>query len=305
MGASRAPAGDPGRLDGLWLMILGLVLLLWAASLLGIDPSDLGDYGMLPELGWTWYAAVACLLLGAAGLLGGPAPRPVLAAAYIGTLVLLLYATVPLATELPRYPWTYKHIGVTRYIEGTGALDPSIDIYHRWPGFFAVSAFFSRLAGQPNPIAYAAWAEPFFTLVSTMLVGAVARVVTRSVRTAGLAAILFALANWVNQLYYAPQALAFTLSLAIVLILFSTLVRDDPARVGALAALAAGSGAGRSPRSGSAGRRHGGGPSGSGPCCSCTPRWSSPTSSRRTSCCRASRRSRCCASYAPGRCSRS
>ena len=69
----------------------------------------------------------------------------------------MIHGTAPLLFAEPRYAWTYKHIGVVQYINLHGALDASIDIYHNWPGFFALAAWFGRIAGINTPLAYAAW----------------------------------------------------------------------------------------------------------------------------------------------------
>ncbi len=201
-----------------WSALLVSALAAWVLSLGAIDVSSLGDYGLTPELPATWYIAVALLVLGSCVLVAAPRPRLGLAALFIVSVVVVLYATVPIVSDVPHYHYVYKHIGVTRYIEATGGVNAGVDIYHRWPGFFALCAALGALAGKPDPIAYAAYAEPFFALLATVLVAAAARAVTRSVRVAWLAALLFAVSNWVGQLYYAPQALAFVLTLAVLII---------------------------------------------------------------------------------------
>jgi hypothetical protein len=191
---------------------------LWALSLPQIHVYSLGRYGLAPGLPATWYLALALLICGAVASSWGARPNGALTALYIAGIVAVLFATVPAITPVPHYAWVYKHIGVTRSINTYGGVNfASGDIYHRWPGFFAFAAVFSRLAGT-DPLSFAAWAEPFFALVDALLVAVVARSITRDIRVAGYAALIFTLGSWVGQAYFAPQALAYTLAFVLLLV---------------------------------------------------------------------------------------
>ena len=133
--------------------------------------------------------------------------------------------------DAPRLPWVYKHIAVTRYIETFGSVDPSIDIYHRWPGFFSFAAFLGEAIGYPDPVSYAQWAETVFPLINVVLILAIARSISRRRAWYWTAAIVFTICNWVGQSYFAPQALAFSLYLALTLIVL-TYLRAEPRRLG-------------------------------------------------------------------------
>jgi nucleoid-associated protein YgaU len=202
---------------------LAAAMFLWSLSLPAIDVDSVGEHGLLTELPLAWYVALGTLVLGAATAACGRRSSGWTAAAYVCAVVIVLYATVPLVAEAPTFAWTYKHIGVARLIGLEGAVDPSVDIYNRWPGFFAFAAVFSQLAGLSNPVAYAGWSEPVFALLNALLVAAIARAVAPGVRIAALAALLFTLANWVGGQYFSPQALAFTLALALMLLVLRTL----------------------------------------------------------------------------------
>jgi hypothetical protein len=193
-------------------------MVLWALSLHEIQPYHLGRYGLAPALPAAWYLALG-VLIGFAVAACWLVPRPgLLVAAYVAAIVVVLYATVPSITAVPHYAWVYKHVGVTRFIDVHGGVAfASGDIYDRWPGFFAFSAALSRWMGV-DPLAFAAWAEPFFALVDALLVAAVARSMSRDSGVAGFAALIFTLGSWVGQAYFAPQAAAYTLAFVLLLV---------------------------------------------------------------------------------------
>jgi hypothetical protein len=212
------------------LLLGGVGLGCWSVSLDSVDLRRMTDYGLLPALPATWYVGVGLVLAGAVAAICRRTSRPVLVALLTGALVVMLYGTLPLVTDVPQYAWTYKHIGVTRYIELHGSVNPNIDIYHRWPGFFTLTAMFSTIAGTPDPVRYAAWSEVFFTGVATILIAAIGRRLLRDTRLGWLAALLFVLFNWIGQSYFAPQALAFTLTFGIYLLVFDHFCRPRPTR---------------------------------------------------------------------------
>ena len=200
-----------------------LSLALWAWSLTGTSLEGMSALGLLRQFPPTWYLALALALFGA---LYWIQERPVphrLVAAHVGALTVILYATVPLLEQTPRYAYVYKHLAVTQYIERYGSVDPSIDIYHRWPGFFALTAWFSEATGLGEPIRFAAWAELLTASVEAVLVWAVVYAFTRRTRRAWYAATLFTTSNWVGQNYYAPQALGMILMLAVLLLVMVSL----------------------------------------------------------------------------------
>jgi hypothetical protein len=198
--------------------LLAAALGAWSISLATIHTGNLGRYGLPPALPALWYAALGALVCGGVAVNWAMRPAGVLIACYVLAVVVVLYATVPAITAVPHYAWVYKHIGVTRSIAAQhGVAFASGDIYHRWPGFFAAAAMLSQVAGI-GPLAFAAWAEPLLALIDAVLVAAVARAITRDVRVVGYAALIFTLGNWIGQDYFAPQAAAYALALALLLV---------------------------------------------------------------------------------------
>jgi hypothetical protein len=199
------------------LLVVGLGL--WASSLHSIPTTNLTDYGLPPVFPATWYAGLELLLVGFAVVTCAPRSSPALQGALVIAVVVVLFATVPAISGPPHYAWTYKHIGVVRHITTTGKLDPNLDIYNRWPGFFAAAGLLSSLFGIEDPSRYAAWAEVFFSVIDVFLVVAIARTLTRDARLSWAAGMIFTVANWIGQDYFSPQAFDFVLIFGIYLII--------------------------------------------------------------------------------------
>ncbi|HEX6391442.1 MAG TPA: hypothetical protein VFZ89_18405 [Solirubrobacteraceae bacterium] len=197
-------------------LIAGIAL--WALALGSIDLARADQHGLLGVLPPAWYLALAVLVGATAWVTCSARPSPWLLCGYIGAIVLVLYGTIPAVADVPQYPWTYKHIGVTALIADQGGIDAGADIYSRWPGFFAAAAAFSQLAGLPDPVTWAGWVEPLLMAVNALLVAAIAQTFVRSTRVGATAALVFVLITWVGQSYFAPQAGAMTMGLALLLV---------------------------------------------------------------------------------------
>lgn len=207
-----------GQAPVAWLTVLAPVALWWV-SLDAIDLEGIGRFGLSASLPAAWYAALAIGVAGAIRTVFAARFNGILVAAHVAVVILVVYATLPAVADMPQYAWTYKHIGVTNSIEQVGAVGPLVDIYHRWPAFFSLAAAFSRLSGLGDPLHYAAWAEPVFSLLGAVLVAAIAHTVSDDSRVAGIAALFFSLTAWVAQNYFAPQTLAFLIGLTLILVL--------------------------------------------------------------------------------------
>jgi hypothetical protein len=203
-----------------------VALLIWRLSLLHVNVLNLDDYGLPPALPTTWYSALTLSVVGAVTAITARRTHGLIMVGYVVVIAIILYGTVPTLSAQPHYAWVYKHIGMVRYLEAHGKANPSIDIYNRWPAFFALGAAFSRIAGRSNPETYASWAELFFILCDAVLIMAAVKVITREVRIAAGAALFHIVTNWVGQAYYSPQAFAFVLNLALIVIVLRQLRVD-------------------------------------------------------------------------------
>ena len=202
---------------------------LWWFSVDRIRVGTLDDYGLLPVLPLSFFAALALLVASFVAAVCAPRRSEAVLAGHALALIVFLHGTMPLIFSEPFYPWVYKHFGVVEYIDLHGRLDTSVDIYQNWPAFFALSAWFGRVAGT-RPLEYAAWAQVFFNTCNLVLLRYVFGSLSRDIRLVWIAIFVFFAANWVAQDYFSPQAFAFTLSLGLCgVILRRLLIAPDRA----------------------------------------------------------------------------
>lgn len=151
-------------------------------------------------------------------------------AAAVAVAAMIVCQRLPriVATDVPMYAWTYKHLGVVDYIQQNHALARGIDVYNGWPGLFAVTAWFADLTGVP-PITIAHWFTLFFHVAIAGLVYAAARAWRLSPAQALVASFLVVTLNWVEQDYFAPQATVMILTCAVLILI--GLSHDRPTAV--------------------------------------------------------------------------
>ena len=139
-------------------MLLPLSLILWAIGLSRTNATNLGGYGLVTNLSPVFYAGVVLLVISALVELNRARPTRWRMSSHAAGLVVMLYATPAIVYPQGRYSWLYKTIGVVQYINHYGHLNRHIDIYQNWPGFFALAAWFGKVAGVSTPLDYAKWA---------------------------------------------------------------------------------------------------------------------------------------------------
>jgi len=177
------------------------------------------DFGLLPALPWTFYAALA-LLTASFVLALRPAwfSEPVLAL-HVAALIVIVHGTPTIAYGTLRYAWAWKHTGIVDYIQRHGSVDPGIaflSAYHNWPGFFALSALYTQLAGYGSALDFASWGPVFFNLLFLGGLVVLFRSLTADRRRLWLGIWFFFASSWVGQDYFSPQAFAYFLFLVAV-----------------------------------------------------------------------------------------
>lgn len=140
-------------------------------------------------------------------------------AAVMATVLMIVVLRVPrsVATELPMYAWTYKHLGVVDYIQHSEALARGVDIYNGWPGLFSLVAWFSDLT-KISPLSIAHWFTPVFHVFFAAVVYGVARCWGLKNLQAITAMFLVVTLNWVEQDYFSPQAVGMLYAAAILML---------------------------------------------------------------------------------------
>jgi len=215
---SAQSASPPARRSAFHIadVLLPISLALWAFGLSRTNATALGGYGLPANLPVVFYLGLALLVVSALIELARGRPTPWRMALHVVGLVVMLYGTAPILYPEGRYSWLYKTIGVVQYINQNGHLDRHIDIYQNWPGFFALAAWFGKVAGVSTPLAYAKWAQLVFELAALPLLYLSYAGLSLSVRQRWLALMVYAAGNWIAQDYYSPQALGTVLSLGIM-----------------------------------------------------------------------------------------
>jgi branched-subunit amino acid transport protein AzlD len=211
--------------------LLPVSVCLWAVGVTRTNVTALGPFGLLSDLPLIFYAGVALLVVSAAAELAHHQPSTWRMAAHAVALVIMLYGTFPLLFPEPRSSWAYEYVGVVEYVGAHGHLNPAVDIFQNWPGFFALAAWFTKLAGLSSPLVLAKWSEVFFELAALPLLYLIYKALPLTNRQLWVAILLYSASNWVGQDSFTDQAVGTLLSLGIMAIAMRWLFVDPPARV--------------------------------------------------------------------------
>src|SRR6266699_730441 len=120
---------------------------------------------------------------------------------------------------MPHITTIYRHAGYTEYIMRTGTVNPYLDTYFNWPGFFVLSAFFTKVFGYSTILSYAGWAPVFYNLIYFGPMYMIFTLITTNKRLVWLSLLFFYLTNWVGQDSFSPQGFNFFLYLVIIAML--------------------------------------------------------------------------------------
>lgn len=235
---SAAPEAQPRRRPPLHPgdYLIPVSVICWVVGLGRTHvPTSFQPYGLITSLPLIYYAAIALLIVSAVLELRHAQLSEWRLAAHAVSLVVMLYATSAVVYPAGRYSWLYKTIGVVQYVNAHGRLDDHVDIYQNWPGFFALAAWFTKVAGVGSPLAYAKWAQVFFELAALPLLHLIYDGLALPIRQRWIAIFLYASTNWIAQDYFSPQALGTVLSLGVLALAMRWLYtpsgpRDRPIR---------------------------------------------------------------------------
>jgi hypothetical protein len=195
---------------------LPLSVVLWAVGLSRTHVPLVQPYGLMTSLPLIYYAGIALLVVSAVIELRHARISEWRMATHAVALVVMLFATAPIVYPAGRYAWLYKTIGVVQYISAHGGTNDTIDIYQNWPGFFALFAWFDKVAGVSSPLVYAKWAQVVVELLALPLLYLSYDSLALPIRRRWVAVLLYAGSNWIGQDYFSPQAFGTVLSLGIM-----------------------------------------------------------------------------------------
>jgi hypothetical protein len=203
------------------LLLSAAAVVIWLIAIPGLPGVDASYYGLLFS-GTGPMLAVGIVLCAWALLVAVRDRRLFPAAVAVGAAIVVARVTTFVATEVPLYDWTYKHLAVVDYILVNGRIAPDgTDIYAQWSAFFVVFAWFSDVTGVA-PMTIAHVFAPIIHVLLALTAYSAARVLGRSRRTALTAAFLLEVFNWVGQDYFSPQAWTLVLVFGMIVLLLAS-----------------------------------------------------------------------------------
>lgn len=193
----------------------------WTWSLQVVELDRLGGLGLAAILPWQYYLALAAVILSFGILIYRKRNSFSLSVLHLVVLAVVWHATPAVLYGAPRYPYSYKHIGVIARIQSGAPIDPGIDAYFNWPGYFSLNALLNSVTGLTDSLGLAMWAPLFYNLAYLGVLMFIYRGLGSRSRHMLLAAWFFMLTSWVGQDYFAPQALGYFWHLGILGILIT------------------------------------------------------------------------------------
>src|SRR5437899_8098640 len=123
-------------------LVPGVILALWLVSVQQVDPSRMTAVGLVSALPISVFLLLALLLVSFAMSLRREDLRTLVPLFHVLALVVMLYSVTALVEDEPRFAVTYRHAGIVNYIATHHSLNPHLDAYFNWPGFFVLGVLF-------------------------------------------------------------------------------------------------------------------------------------------------------------------
>jgi hypothetical protein len=209
----------PRTLATLHVLVPVIVVAAWAVAIRGVHVAAMSDLGLVSVLPATVFVLLFVLNASFVAALFRPGRHWIVPLLHVLALIVILYAVTPLVEPEPRFSTAWKHVGIIDYVVRHGSVNPNLDAYFSWPGFFALGGLLTRTAGLHNAVSLTPWAPVAFNLLYLAPLLVIFRWATKDMRVVWLATWVFYCANWVGQDYFAPQALAFLMLLAMLCVL--------------------------------------------------------------------------------------
>jgi hypothetical protein len=204
------------------LAVLGAIAIggdVW--SLTRVDPTRIGEAGLVGALPVSYFLALALAVASFALAIRLPRLLGPLMIWQVVVLIVVLHGADPIVHQLPRLEASYRHLGIINYIDTTGQINPKLDAYFNWPGFFGLMAMVSGATGMHQLVGLATWAPLGVNLLLLAPLLALAARITADRRHAWTGVWLFYLADWIGQDYLAPQAYGIVLLVTLCAVVLS------------------------------------------------------------------------------------
>ncbi|RNL60254.1 hypothetical protein [Arthrobacter oryzae] len=196
-----------------------LCLGVWGMTL--VNPLQVDGAGLIRILPPVYFVALALSLVGFVGTLTLRRFIPALLTWQVLVTVVIVHGADPIIHGLPRLEASFRHLGIADAMARSGQLDPGVDAYFNWPGFFSSLGMLSGASGVDNLSGIATWAPLGFNLLLLAPLLALAQRLTANSRQAWTAVWFFYLSSWIGQDYLSPQAYGFLLMVALLACLLS------------------------------------------------------------------------------------
>ena len=187
----------------------------WLGGALSVDYAAMTDLGLVSVLPPAALLGPVLLLL-AFVLTLGALHRTALLIVETVLLVVMLFGMPALTEPEVSLRVVYRHAGVAQYIQDTGTIDPTVDAYFSWPGFFALLAVLEDVTGLDPVTVMGPWAPVAFQLLNLAPLFILLRSAAPRTTVAWVGIWIFYLTNWIAQDYLAPQALGYFLYLVVI-----------------------------------------------------------------------------------------
>jgi hypothetical protein len=214
--------------DGPGILLPICAFILWFVSLHTVNVRQMTDLGLVSVLPAASIFALLMFVISFCVALNQKRLREPVLLLHLLLLIFMLYGVTTLVEQEPRFAMVYTHAGYTEFIMRTATVDPYVDAYFNWPGFFILSAFLTRIAGYHDILSYAAWAPVYFNLFYLGPLYVIFTTATKDKRIIWLGLCIFYLTNWIAQDYYSPQGLNFFLYLLVIAILLKWFKKPAP-----------------------------------------------------------------------------
>ena len=209
-------------------------VILFFISISELDADQAEAYGLVQILGVSYFIGLGCLCTA----LVLEFRRRVLDCLMLAVtnVVLIMYMAMPLAWayEIPSFPTAFVHRHITNWISDLGALPPAVDARLSWAGFFTSAAHLMSIGSLDDSSVFLTSASLVFGVLLMFPVYALGRALSGSSRTGWLSVTIFALFNWYQQDYFAPQAIAMQLYVTVLAVLLWQLRMSPLPAVGML-----------------------------------------------------------------------